>query len=79
MMMGEMKSQIDSADATGVHRFIKWLDEQKKLLRCYTQNIDGLEERVGLPCQASDISKVGVIINMLTFAEGQSGSTAWIA
>ena len=30
------------------HRFLAWLDEQNKLLRIYTQNIDGLEESAGV-------------------------------
>ena len=33
---------------TATHRFIRQLRDQKKLVRCYTQNIDGLEARDGL-------------------------------
>lgn len=36
------------ATATETHRFIKTLKEKKKLLRCYTQNIDGLERNIDL-------------------------------
>lgn len=34
--------------ATPTHRFIKTLRDTRKLVRCYTQNIDGLEAREGL-------------------------------
>jgi len=30
------------------HRFIHKLDQSKKLLKCYTQNIDGIERRMGI-------------------------------
>ncbi|AOA62172.1 NAD+ dependent histone deacetylase [Komagataella phaffii CBS 7435] len=33
---------------TDTHLFIKHLYERKKLIRCYTQNIDGLERKLGL-------------------------------
>lgn len=36
------------AKPTETHRFIKILKEKKKLLRCYTQNIDGLEDKMNL-------------------------------
>lgn len=43
-----LKRSIDVASPTPTHQFIKALDAKKRLLRSYTQNIDGLEERVGL-------------------------------
>ncbi|KAF8167681.1 DHS-like NAD/FAD-binding domain-containing protein [Crassisporium funariophilum] len=43
-----LKRSIDLAKPTPTHHFIKTLDSKKKLLRSYTQNIDGLEARVGL-------------------------------
>ncbi|KAF8078844.1 DHS-like NAD/FAD-binding domain-containing protein [Lyophyllum atratum] len=46
--ISKLKQSIDAASPTPTHRFIKTLDAKKKLLRSYTQNIDGLEERVGL-------------------------------
>ncbi|KAJ2656965.1 NAD-dependent deacetylase hst3 [Coemansia sp. RSA 1199] len=46
--MGELRTLIDQATCTPTHAFIKQLDEHGKLLRCYTQNIDSLEKRVGL-------------------------------
>ncbi|KAJ9120716.1 hypothetical protein QFC22_002647 [Naganishia vaughanmartiniae] len=33
---------------TPFHHYLKTLDDQGRLLRCYTQNIDGLEEKAGL-------------------------------
>ncbi|KAG6877868.1 hypothetical protein C0993_002869, partial [Termitomyces sp. T159_Od127] len=46
--ISKLKQSIDEATPSPTHRFIKTLDTKKKLLRSYTQNIDGLEERVGL-------------------------------
>lgn len=37
--------QEDVKRATHTHRFIRTLRDKKKLVRCYTQNIDGLESR----------------------------------
>ncbi|KAL7423431.1 hypothetical protein Q5752_001011 [Cryptotrichosporon argae] len=37
-----------AAAPTPFHAFLRALDEQGRLLRCYTQNIDGLEEQAGL-------------------------------
>lgn len=36
-------------DPTQAHRFVAALAERGQLLHCYTQNIDGLERRVGVP------------------------------
>ncbi|TFK36930.1 DHS-like NAD/FAD-binding domain-containing protein [Crucibulum laeve] len=46
--ISELKRSIDTAAPAPTHHFIKTLDSKKKLLRSYTQNIDGLEARVGL-------------------------------
>lgn len=46
--IAELKSKIDKAHPGPTHRFIKTLDAKGKLLRSYTQNIDGLEERAGI-------------------------------
>ncbi|RKP03552.1 hypothetical protein CXG81DRAFT_9325, partial [Caulochytrium protostelioides] len=46
--IGDLKQRSDRADVTRAHRFIKQLDTRGKLLRCYTQNIDGLEARLPL-------------------------------
>ena len=40
--------QEDVRRTSNAHRLIRTLRDQKKLVRCYTQNIDGLEEREGL-------------------------------
>ncbi|RIB24479.1 hypothetical protein C2G38_2168512 [Gigaspora rosea] len=46
--MGELKGLIVNAESTAAHCFIKNLADMKKLSRVYTQNIDNLEELVGL-------------------------------
>ncbi|KJA25853.1 hypothetical protein HYPSUDRAFT_160442, partial [Hypholoma sublateritium FD-334 SS-4] len=46
--IAQLKRSIDAAEPAPTHHFIKTLDTKKKLLRSYTQNIDGLEARVGL-------------------------------
>ncbi|KAJ2512790.1 NAD-dependent deacetylase hst3 [Coemansia sp. RSA 1939] len=46
--MGELRNLVSQATCTPTHAFIKELDECGKLLRCYTQNIDSLEKRIGL-------------------------------
>jgi NAD-dependent histone deacetylase SIR2 len=46
--ISQLKQSIDSASPSRTHHFIRTLDEKKKLLRSYTQNIDGLEEKAGL-------------------------------
>ena len=40
--------QEEVKKATSTHRFIKILRDTRKLVRCYTQNIDGLEAKEGL-------------------------------
>lgn len=46
--IAELKSRIDQAKPGPTHRFIRILGDKGKLLRSYTQNIDGFEERAGL-------------------------------
>ncbi|KAG8905694.1 hypothetical protein FRB99_008408 [Tulasnella sp. 403] len=53
-----LKSSIDAAEPSPTHRFIKTLDTKGKLLRSYTQNIDGLEERAGLLGSSSEAAFV---------------------
>lgn len=43
-----LKMAIDNASPSPTHHFIHTLSKRGKLLRSYTQNIDGLEERCGL-------------------------------
>ncbi|KDN39912.1 DHS-like NAD/FAD-binding domain-containing protein [Tilletiaria anomala UBC 951] len=47
-MIAELKRMADVAQPTSFHHLLKMLDEQGRLLRVYTQNIDGLEMRAGL-------------------------------
>jgi NAD+-dependent protein deacetylase SIR2 len=46
--ISQLKQFVDRASPSPTHRFLKTLDAKRKLLRSYTQNIDGLEEQVGL-------------------------------
>ncbi|KAF6761528.1 hst3 protein [Ephemerocybe angulata] len=55
--IAELKKKIDEATPSNTHHFIKTLDSKNKLLRSYTQNIDGLEERVGLVGSSGDAAK----------------------
>ncbi|RIB18250.1 DHS-like NAD/FAD-binding domain-containing protein [Gigaspora rosea] len=48
LFMGILKELIVNAKPTATHSFIKKLADMKKLKRVYTQNIDNLEELVGL-------------------------------
>lgn len=51
--ISQLKQSCDAATPTPTHHFIKTLDSKKRLLRSYTQNIDGLEARVGILSSAS--------------------------
>lgn len=42
------KIKRDVHKTTPTHRFIRMMRDRRKLVRCYTQNIDGLERREGL-------------------------------
>ena len=46
--ISQLKQSVDKASPSPTHKFLKTLDSKRKLLRSYTQNIDGLEERAGL-------------------------------
>ncbi|KIY61302.1 DHS-like NAD/FAD-binding domain-containing protein [Cylindrobasidium torrendii FP15055 ss-10] len=52
--ISQLKQSVDSAQPTPTHNFIKLLDFKGRLLRSYTQNIDGLEERAGLLGSSSE-------------------------
>ncbi|KAK5652882.1 hypothetical protein OQA88_9548 [Cercophora sp. LCS_1] len=43
-----LRQKVREAEPTSSHRFVSVLRDSRKLVRCYTQNIDQLEERVGL-------------------------------
>lgn len=47
-----MRRAAEAADPTTTHRFIRDLRDARKLVRDYTQNIDCLEEKVGLSTDA---------------------------
>lgn len=55
--ISKLKKSIESVHPSPTHDFIKTLDTKGKLLRSYTQNIDGLEEQVGLLGSASEDAK----------------------
>ncbi|KAL1915698.1 uncharacterized protein VTP21DRAFT_6457 [Calcarisporiella thermophila] len=55
--IAEFKERILQAQDTAAHRFLKSLDAQGKLLRCYSQNIDSLEKRVGLETRIDPSNK----------------------
>lgn len=42
------KIRDEVKQSTAAHRFIRTLRDSRRLIRCYTQNIDGLEAREGL-------------------------------
>lgn len=46
--IGELAASCVKAQPTRTHHFINRLHTKGKLLRSYTQNIDGLERRIGL-------------------------------
>ncbi|KAI9144349.1 DHS-like NAD/FAD-binding domain-containing protein [Paraphysoderma sedebokerense] len=62
--MGELKQVLRKANHTKTHQFIRTLDTKGKLLRCYTQNIDCLEERVELSIQMVDKKQVGKVVQL---------------
>ncbi|BGP57553.1 hypothetical protein JCM8202_002274 [Rhodotorula sphaerocarpa] len=47
-MIAELKKQTDAVEPTAFHSWLKHLDDDGKLFRVYTQNIDALEEKAGL-------------------------------
>lgn len=49
-----LRQKIKDAEPTGSHRFISHLRNRGKLVRCYTQNIDQIEEKVGLSTALAD-------------------------
>lgn len=47
-MIAQLSQMSEAAQPTAFHRFLRVLDERRRLLRVYTQNIDALEEKSGL-------------------------------
>lgn len=49
-----LRQKIRDCEPTTSHRFISHLRDRGKLVRCYTQNIDRIEEKVGLSTALQD-------------------------
>ena len=47
-MIAQLSQLSEYAQPTAFHRFLRVLDDRRRLLRVYTQNIDALEEKSGL-------------------------------
>jgi NAD-dependent SIR2 family protein deacetylase len=47
-MIARLARLVEHAEPTPFHEMLKGLDDRGQLLRCYTQNIDGIEEKAGL-------------------------------
>jgi NAD-dependent histone deacetylase SIR2 len=50
----QLRKSILKAESTATHKLIKMLKDKGRLLRCYTQNIDGLEKDLGLETGIDD-------------------------
>lgn len=55
----ELKVLASVAEPSPTHWFIKKLEQSGKLVRSYTQNIDGMERRVGIACSSLPVSATG--------------------
>ncbi|KAK9764988.1 NAD-dependent deacetylase hst3 [Basidiobolus ranarum] len=62
--MAELSQITSKAKATSTHKFIRNLNEEGKLLRCYTQNIDCLEEKLELNSNLLDDKKNVKVIQL---------------
>ncbi|KAF4966255.1 hypothetical protein FSARC_6054 [Fusarium sarcochroum] len=49
-----LRQKVRNVEPTSSHRFISHLRDRGKLVRCYTQNIDQIEEKVGLSTCLND-------------------------
>ncbi|KAK5996894.1 NAD-dependent histone deacetylase HST3 [Cladobotryum mycophilum] len=49
-----LRQKVREAEPTSSHKFISHLRDRGKLVRCYTQNIDQIEEKVGLSTSLQD-------------------------
>lgn len=61
--MERLYSSVRLAQPTKTHRFIAHLKNRNKLLRCYTQNIDGLEEILGLEMSNNETDAINTGFN----------------
>lgn len=59
--MAELRASILQAEPTATHRFIKLIQDRGRLVRNYTQNIDGLEARTGLDVATDDVRQNQVL------------------
>jgi NAD-dependent histone deacetylase SIR2 len=57
--IAQLKRSIDDAQPGPTHRFLRTLDQKGRLLRSYTQNIDGFEDRLGLAGPSRDGKPAG--------------------
>jgi len=62
--MKSLRQQILSAEPTPTHKFIRSMDINKKLVRCYTQNFDSLESKAGLEIGGKVIQLHGNILTV---------------
>lgn len=62
--MGELKDMIGKSKSTRTHSFIKCLHDSRKLLRCYTQNIDDLEVGVTLNTNLNPNPKQAQVVQL---------------
>lgn len=53
--MSQLQQKCRDAEPTPAHHFLVQLDREGRLLRSYTQNIDGLEKRAGLSCNSEGV------------------------
>lgn len=60
--MGHLKRMVSAAKPTLCHWFIKRLNDTGKLMRCYTQNIDCLEEGVLKDTDKTDASSSKMVM-----------------
>jgi NAD-dependent SIR2 family protein deacetylase len=47
-LLNDLITRSDQAGPTAFHNYLARLEDEGRLLRCYTQNIDGLERKAGL-------------------------------
>ncbi|KAN0064307.1 hypothetical protein ACQY0O_002498 [Thecaphora frezii] len=76
-MIAELKRLADEARPTIFHRFLKRLDEEGRLQRVYTQNIDGLEQKAGLTFGLGETGDSTSTVRALGKRKRQSAGNSW--
>lgn len=76
--ISSLRNEIISVkDTTSTHKFIRKMSETGRLLRCYTQNIDGLEEREGMTTNLSlgkgKRKRAGTVLGGMVEGEEEKG------